>query len=298
MELRQLRQFTVLAETLNFRAAAERLHIAQPPLSVSIRKLEEELGIALFDRSSRGVQLTDAGHAALVDARKALFHASEAARVARATKHGMAGRLRIGFVGSAKYAMLPQLLRPFRAAYGEVVLELSERSNGDIVSALSGNELDIGLIRVPFAQVNDIRYETVEEDVFVVALPEGHPLTAKDRIAVDDLIDEPFVHYSASGVPGLHVLSMMVLERAGGSPRYVQEAVQVDTVICLVCSGLGVALVPSVATRRPIAGVEFRPLDEVPSEVTIGLAIAYNPAHETASARRFRDLAMEVSGAQ
>src|SRR5271157_2792003 len=107
MELRQLNQFSVLAETLNFHRAAERLHIAQPPLSVSIRKLEEEFGVKLFDRKTSGVKLTEAGRAALGDARRALFHAAEAARIARATALGTSGRLRIGFVGTAKYRLLP-----------------------------------------------------------------------------------------------------------------------------------------------------------------------------------------------
>jgi DNA-binding transcriptional LysR family regulator len=136
MELRQLQQFVVLAETLNFRAAAERLFMSQPPLSVSIRKLEEELGVKLFRRTTHDVQLTQEGRAALESARQTLFHAQEVARVARSTATGLSGMLRIGFVGSAKNTLLPRLLPRFRELYPNVVLKFTEESNTWIINAL------------------------------------------------------------------------------------------------------------------------------------------------------------------
>jgi len=138
---------------LNFHRVANRLHIAQPPLSVSIRKLEEERRVRLFDRDRPGVRLTEAGHAALADARRALFHAAESERMARATVLGTGGRLRIGFVGTAKYRLLPA----FQAKHPGVTLTLSERDNGEILHALQNGELDAGIIRVPLATRNAVR---------------------------------------------------------------------------------------------------------------------------------------------
>ncbi len=293
MELRQLRQFVLLSETLNFRIAAERLNMAQPPFSVSIRKLEEEIGAALFERSTHSVTLTEAGRAALPDARRALFHAAETMRIARATNHGLAGRLRIGFVGTARYALLPRLLPAFRAAHPEVVLDIVDGSNADIIDGLESSAIDLGLVRVPLNGFSGIRHAVIDTDRFVVALPAGHRLARSHHVTVDELIDEPFVHYAKHKVPGLHALSMMLFHGSGRVPPLAQEAVQVDTVICLVASGLGVALVPSVAARQNDARVVFREVQTEGTTLEIGLAIAYHPDHENAAARRFREIALQ-----
>jgi DNA-binding transcriptional LysR family regulator len=293
MELRQLRQFAMLAETLNFREAAQRLNMAQPPLSVSIRKLEEEIGTLLFDRSKSGVRITDAGRSVLNDARKALFHAAEVKRTARATALGLSGRLRIGFVGSAKYSLLPRLLPLFRRHYPEVALELYEKSNGEITQALENRSLEVGIIRVPFAWRSHVQTDIVDCDHFVLALPADHRLAEQETISLSDISKEPFVHYSAGAAPGLHVLTMLLFQEAGYSPRVTQEAVQVETVICLVESGLGIALVPSVAAHHKSQRVVFRELSPRPAAAAIGLAIAYEPDYETSIARRFRDWARE-----
>jgi DNA-binding transcriptional LysR family regulator len=265
--------------------------MAQPPLSVSIRKLGEEFGVQLFDRSQRGVQLTEAGRAALADARKALFHAAETMRNARATVHGIGGRLRIGFVGSSKYTLLPRLLPLFRLQYAEVMLELHEGSNTTITRAIEGRELDVGIVRVPFAALNSLNYETVEPDVFVAALPAGHRLAAQPTVSIADLADEPFVHYAADIVPGLHALTMLCFQSAGHFPRGGQEAAQVQTVICLVESGLGVALVPSRSAIHLTDRWTIRELSPLPAMAHIGLAVVYDPDYELATVRRFRALA-------
>lgn len=294
MELRQLQQFSVLAETLNFHRAADRLHIAQPPLSVSIRKLEEEWRVKLFDRSPPGVRLTEAGRAALIDARRALFHAAESERVAQATVLGTGGRLRIGFVGTAKYKLLPRLLPAFQAEYPGVTLALSERSNGEILHALESGELDIGIIRVPLATRSQVRSSVVEKDTFMAALPANHRLADKRRLSLADLADEPFVHYAANEVPGLHALTMLVFQAAGIVPKVAQEAVQVQTVVCLVESGMGVALVPSVAAGTTSRRVVFRKLHKMPPGLTIGLAVACASVNETSTARRFFGVAEKL----
>jgi DNA-binding transcriptional LysR family regulator len=295
MELRQLQQFVVLAETLNFRAAAERLFMTQPPLSVSIRKLEEEIGAKLFTRTTHDVQLTKAGEAVLDEARKALFHSQEVGRIAQLSALGLSGQLRIGFVGSARYSLLPKLLPLFRTQYPQVALQFFEENNTWIVESLEANRIDIGIVRVPLTLRSHIRYLTVERDTFVVALPAGHRLAKKTSLSLRDIADEPFIHYTASDMPGLHALTMILFEEAGLMPTVAQEAVQVATVLFLVESGLGVALVPSAAARNASKQIVFRKLTRVPAQGSIGLALAYNPNYETTVARRFRELA-ETAG--
>lgn len=294
MDLRQLQQFVVLAETLNFRKAAERLFMSQPPLSVSIKRLEEEIGVALFNRTKHKVFLTDAGKAVLADARKALFHAGEVERVARSAAQGLSGHIRIGFVGSAKYSLLPRLLPKFRSLYPNVTMALEEERNALIVQAIENNDLDLGIVRVPLTWKSALRYETVEEDHFVVALPASHRLTSKRSLALKDLKEESFIQYTRSNVPGLHAVTMLLFQEAGFVPRVTQEAVQVETLLCMVESGLGVALVPSVVEKQFSRKVVFKKIIGPGEGKVIGLAIAYHPDFEMATSRRFRDLACEL----
>jgi DNA-binding transcriptional LysR family regulator len=289
MDTRQLRHFVALAETLNYHRAAERLHISQPPLSASIRKLEEELGVRLFERTRRGTHLTPAGEAALADARRALFHTEQFGRTAAATARGEAGTLRIGFIGSATYSLMPRLMPLFRARYPDVELVLSESTTQRLIEQVEQGDLDAGLLRFPMVQATQARMTPIERDVFVAALPEGHPLLAKPKLKLSDLASEAFVMYSAQAVPGLHAMALLACQQAGFVPQVQQEAVQVQTVVSLVESGLGVALVPSVATRHAMPGVVFRKVHGPGAATEIGIALLWRPDTETPAARRFRE---------
>jgi DNA-binding transcriptional LysR family regulator len=294
MELRQLRQFITLADTLNFRRAAERLHMAQPPLSVSIRKLEDELGSPLFSRLNREVRLTHAGLATLENARACVFHADEAKRAVKLAASGLGGQLRIAFVGSVTYRLLPKLIPRYRNESPEVKLELIEASNSQILSLLAAHEVDVGIIRTPIAQAADVTIVPIESDVFVAALPCTHRLARKSQLSMQDFRDEPFVQYTAGRVPGLHAIAMLVFQQAGMLPRVTQEAIQVQTVISLVESGLGIALVPSVCASHASDRIAFRSIRDLPPAGVIGISLAYNPRRETATARRLREMAFEL----
>lgn len=289
MDTRQLRHFVALAETLNFHRAAERLHIAQPPLSASIRKLEAELGVQLFERTRRGTTLTLAGAAALEDARRALFHTAQFGRTALAAANGEAGTLRIGFVGSATYALMPQVMPLFRQRYPGVQLELLESTTSKIRDMVDSGAIDAGLLRFPIIQASRMQIAPIERDVFVAALPTGHALARRRRLTLADLAQEPFVMYSAGEVPGLHAMAMLACQQAGFSPFVQQEAVQVQTVVSLVESGLGVALVPSVAMRHATRNIVFKALHGAGASTEIGIALAWRPDTETPAARRFRE---------
>lgn len=292
MELRQLQQFITVAETLNFRRAAERLHMAQPPLSVAIRKLEEELGAPLFERLPRGVALTPAGSAALTLAHRCVNDAAALRGAAQAAAGGLRGVLRVGFVGSATYALMPRLLPAFRARYPDVELVLRESTNLELLAMVETGRLDIGLVRYPTGSASALRFEIVERDEFCAVLPASHALAKKKRVTLAMLAREPFVDYASTHVPGLHAMVMLAFQQAGLSLQVSQEATQVQTVISLVQSGMGVALVPSVSANLAARDVVFRPIEGLPASAAIALALAsqedaYNPA-----ARRFRELAV------
>lgn len=295
MDLRRIRHFVVLAETLNFRRAAERLHMAQPPLSVSIQKLETELGTKLFVRETTGVSLTPSGRAVLVEARKLLFHGSQLAETARGAIDGTGGTLRIGFVGTTTWGMLQRLVPAFRAEYPGVELVLREATSVAIVQQLEDHGLDIGLVRTPLLQGTTASLVPLENDAFVAALPRGHALAGKGPLKLAELANETFVMYASGGAAGLHSAALLACQEAGFLPKVSQQAVQVQTLLALVESGLGVALVPSVMQRYASDKIVYRPLLDLSAGAAIGLALLHLAQTESAAAARFRELAVRVS---
>ncbi len=293
MDLRRIRHFVVLAETLNFRRAAERLHIAQPALTVSIQKLETELGTALFTRDPRGVALTSCGEAALAEARRVMFYTGQLRDTIKAAACGAAGTLRVGFVGSATYETLPRLVRRFRAEYPAVELILKEATSDRITRMLEEERLDVGLVRTPLLRASSTAIDILEMDHYVAALPQAHPLTRREILRLADLADEDFVMYAAEEASGLHSTAMAACQLAGFLPRVSQEATQIQTVLALVESELGVALVPSATQRHASAGVVYRTLADYPKAASIGLALAYLPERESPVTQRFRSVATE-----
>ena len=293
MDLRRIRHFNVLAETLNFSRAAERLHIAQPALSVSIQKLETELGTRLFDRTPTGVLLTASGQAALLEARRLLYHGEQLMRSARDAAQGTGGRLRIGFVGSAIYRLVPTLIPSFRSQYPGVELVLREATSGRILSMLNEEALDIGIVRTPLLQSHGATLVTLQRDQFIAAFPRGHKLAGKQAVKLPELAGEPFIMYSAGEAAGLHASAMAACEAAGFVPEIAQEATQVPTVLALVESGLGVALVPEVMRGHRQPQLVYRDLSGPPAETT--LALAYHAGSESPAAQRFIELTRSLA---
>jgi len=294
MDLRQLRQFVAVAEARSFRRAAERLFMAQPPLSVAVRKLEEEIGVALFERGARGVRLTAPGAAALEAARKCLRDSEEVASAARAVAKGEAGRLRIAFIGSATFGLVPRLIQAFNRRYPNVKLELREATNLEALTAVETGAIDLGFVRLPAIRPAGVNLQTVVNDVFCAALPARHPLAKRKTLSLKDFADEAFIGYMPSQVGGgLHAAVTQLFMHAGVSPRVAQEAVQVQTVIGLVESGLGIALVPSVNAPNASKSVAFRPIRDLPRGASIGIALAYHADEESVVAKRFRETASE-----
>ncbi len=295
MELRQLKQFVAVAELLSFRRAAERLHMAQPPLSVAIRKLEDELGAELFERRGRTIRLTPAGHEALRTSRRCLADADEVRSATLSAAKGESGRVRVGFVGSATYSLLPRLIPVFRQRYPGIELELRESTNLELLALLEQERLDVGLVRYPTASASALNFQVIERDVFHAVLPKKHPLAAQRTVSLKALAQEPLIDYASTKVPGLHAMVILAFQHAGLSPRVVQEATQVQTVVSLVESGLGVALVPSVSSRLASKNVVFRPIRGLPAVAAISIALAYRAQNESAAAKRLREVAAAIA---
>jgi DNA-binding transcriptional LysR family regulator len=289
-----MKQLVALAETLNFRRAAERLHMAQPALSVSIRRLEEELGTQLLARDRRGVRLTPPGEAVLAHARQVVFHTDQLKRAAASASGGTSGRLRIAFVGSAAYSLFPRVLPAFRGKYPQVELDLREGTTTQMLRQVERGEIDLALVRYPVIEATTAVLRPVESDVLVAALLSGSPLARKRTLRLRDLADEDFVAYSATAAMNLRMQIVAACQAAGFTPRIVQEAVQVQTVLSLVGSGIGVALVPSRSKMQAPAGVEFKGLSDRGDRMDTALAVAMHAQNEPAVALRFREVLQEL----
>ncbi|RYE03059.1 MAG: LysR family transcriptional regulator [Sphingomonadales bacterium] len=270
MELRQLRYFVAVAEARNFRRAAVQLNMSQPPLTVAIQRLEQELGERLFDRSAREVTLTPAGAAALELARSTLAQAQNFRAAVRDGAAGDRGRLRIGLVESATFALLPRVIPLFRARYPLVELVLEGATSQDIVRRLESGDMDVGLVRLPLLASRAVETRTVEQDELHLAVPTASRLAKLGTIALDQVADEPFILHGRVSV--LHLISLMACQEAGFTPRVTQEAAQVSAILSLVRSGLGVALVPGRARAALPSDVRLLALAR-PVPVETGVAL-------------------------
>ncbi len=291
IDLRQLRHFVALAETLNYRVAAERLHMAQPPLSASIRRLEEQLGCALFERSRRGTALTAAGAAALDMARRTIVDAKQFELAVKDVASGLAGTLTIGYVSSAAYEVLPKLIPIFRQRYPQIQLRLTEASSERILEAVEQRSIDVGLMRTPLAGPTTATVQFFQSDPLVAALPDTEKWRDRDSISISELADEPFVFHNARFA---RALVMLICQRAGFAPHVAQEGNGLQTIVSLVQCGLGVALVPSVARQRPTPGVVFKSLDGIAPGLDMGLAMVWLSDEESQLGKRFRELLREI----
>jgi DNA-binding transcriptional LysR family regulator len=258
MDLRRLRYFVAVAEELSFNRAAQRLRISQPPLSNQIKQLEEELGIQLFERSSRGVRMTEAGEALLDEARRIFVQLEQTTRVVQRIGHGEVGRLTLGFVPSASNEMLPSILRTFRHRYPEVELFLREMRPDRVVQRLHDQQIDAGFLYLPLDDAS-LNVECVSREPLVLALPESHRLASKPRIALQALTEEPFILPARYSMPGLYGQVTKACHQAGFVPRAVQKDVWLmQTIVGLVAGNIGVALVPASLRNLRRRGVVYK----------------------------------------
>jgi DNA-binding transcriptional LysR family regulator len=271
VELRQLRYFVAVAEERHFGRAAKRLRLSQPPLSAQIKRLEEELGVKLFQRSTRQVALTDAGRIFLERAEGILEAVEEAREAAKGADEGVRGRLEIGFISSATLGLLPPAIRLFRERFGGVEIELRELTSAQQIDALYAGEIRVGLVRLPL-RAPGLRFEPLQEESFVVALPSGHPLEALESVPLEAMVDQPLIFFTRQLMPSLHAQIVELFQRVGAFPNVVQHAVHLQTIVGLVASDVGLAILPEPAERLSREGVVYRSLDAPDATSWVGLA--------------------------
>jgi len=261
MELRHLRYFHAVATHGHMTRAAAELGIQQPPLSQQIRALEDELGLALFARHPKGVALTDAGRLFLEDAQRILRDV-EAARLRMARlASGVHGRLSVGFTSSAAaHRLTPEALRECRARHPDIALEIKEDNAAGLIEAVADLRLDCGLLRVPVARPAGLVFEQLLSEGVAVALPVGHALARKARVAVRDLRGEPLILVRRPGAPGLYANLLALCEKAGFAATVHAEVERMMTNLNLVAAGAGVSVVPQSMVGTHAHAIAYRPL--------------------------------------
>jgi DNA-binding transcriptional LysR family regulator len=295
IELRHLRYFITVAEEGHITRAAQRLGIQQPPLSLQIRALEQELEVQLFRRLPRGVELTSAGVAFLEHARGVLEQVDRAFAITRRTARGEQGRVVIGFTSSAPFhPFVPRVFRAFREQFPMVSLVLEESGSSELVQALHAEEIDAAFIRSPVADVVGLTVRPLLEEEMLVALPAGHPLAAAERgpigpLPLGELANETFILYKRPGGPGLYDTIITACRGAGFSPRVGQEAPRILSTLNLVAAGLGVSIVPESLSRLQMDGVVYRHLSDS-LELRAPLILACRRGENSAVVQRFIDL--------
>lgn len=269
MELRHLRYFTTLAETLHYGQAAERLHIVQPALSMQIKALEDELGVQLFTRNRRSVALTEAGRVFLEEARRSLHHAEQARQAARDAARGAAGRMRMGFsTGAVSSGVLRRLVRAIRAESSGLILDFTETHPMRASRALLEGELDMALGTFAAASLPEgIKARQMHSCPPVIALPEDHPLALATEIDPESVRGETFIGYADADDPDGMTLSAQVL---GYLPRKTRRVGSPAMAAGLAAAGLGIAVIPETLAR-PEPGVTFRPLRGRPVPIEVSL---------------------------
>ena len=291
MKLHHLRYFCVLAEELHFHRASERLAISQPPLSAAIKSMEEELGVQLLRRNSKIVELTPAGSAFLIDAREIVERVSRAGNLARAFSHGIQGRLDVGISGSLLYREVPRIIALFAKEAPSVEVVLRELSTTEQLDRLTRRQLDAGFLQG--TQVHQqLKALPLENDEFVLCLPEKHPKSGRTTVDLRDFAQEQFVMFSREAAPSNHDNVIAVFGNAGIHPRTVHLARTWMTIMAMVSQLSGVALVPKSLVRTKIDGVRFVRLRGAPTAAPAMLT--WNPTFASKELMSFVECAERV----
>jgi DNA-binding transcriptional LysR family regulator len=266
MELRHLRHFLAVAKEGHITRAADRLGMQQPPLSQSIRALENELGVQLFRRKPRGVALTEAGQTLLTDARAILAHVERARTATQRTARGEQGRVSVGFTSSAPFLpFVPRVIRSFRDAHPLVSVNLEEGGTAELTDALRDERIDVAFIRTPLTDASGLAVHELLTEPMVVAVPAAHALAqGASALELGALAEETFIVYRRPSGPGLYDTIFAACHAAGFSPKVGQEAPRIVATLNLVAAGVGVAIVPRSLQRMQLDDIAYRDVEGAP----------------------------------
>lgn len=264
IDIRQMRYFVVLAETLHFGRAAERLHLSQPPLSRQVAALEQELGVRLLERHSRHATLTRAGERFLADARAVLAAFDQACRNAGLTDRGELGELAVGFMMHAAYTVLPGLAKRYMAAYPQVRVTLREVIPSSLAADVLSGRFDAGIMFFP-GPIGGLETRAIYRETLCLAMHATHPLAGRTLIGARDLEGEPLIAAPADVAPTLREAIVGYCRLGGFVPTVRLETQLQQTIVSLVGENLGVALVPGSMSKLGVANVVFRDLADAPA---------------------------------
>ncbi len=290
MELRHLRYFCAAARELHIGRAAEALHIAQPALTIQIKALERELGVALFDRIGRGVVLTEAGRHFLDEASAILQQVERSTQTTREIGAGVAGRLRVGFTESGAFSpIMTKTLAAFRSQWPAVELVLEESMTEELVAALIQGRIDVAFVRPPIQLEARLVSTFLAHEPMMLALPAGHGLAHHKRVSLGQLAGEDFIVYPRKHGMGLSDSVIAECRKLGFAPRIVQETPQLVATINLVAAGMGVAIVP--ASMREVRRDSVVFLDIPDLEIRAQLALVHRNPDASRTVRNFTSTA-------
>lgn len=273
MELRHLRYFVCVAEEMNIGRAALRLHISQPPLTRQIQQLEDLLGVQLFKRNNRGVELTDAGRVLYDDARNILGLTERAMERSSKAAQGLLGRLDVAIFGSGIFGEIPRMLRVFREAHPEVSIFLHNMVKDEQIDALRHHRITLAFNRL-MRPIDGLVSETLLTEALYVALPTGSPLTARTAVSLQELENVPLVLYPTGARPSFIDRVHELCKSSNFTPIVVQEVGDAVHAVALVATGFAATLVPQSATHIAMPGITYRPLHH-PTPASVDLCCIY-----------------------
>lgn len=290
MKLHYLRYFVALAKELHFGRAAKKLSITQPPLSNAIKGLEEELGVKLFTRDSKHVELTQTGQTFLAECRVILEKIDQATENAKLVDSGQVGRLKIGITGSLIYREIPQLVNAFSLRYPDIRVQLTELSTAEQIERLHQGRIDAGFMNEESTSDSLLSIDLPRDDL-IVCLPASHPSAHLDSIDLFTLRLENFLMFSREAAPANYDNVIAALSRQGVHPQVSHEARQWLMIVAMVANDLGVSLVPRSLAKSQVSGVKFIPFRG--ESVATAAKLAWNPVHQSPALRTFVGYARE-----
>lgn len=274
MELRQLRYFVAVAEHGSFTKAALAIGMEQPPLSQQIKQFERALGVTLFHRLTRGVELTDIGTALIGQAKAILAMEEDFLSLAQGLARGERGHLRVGLAGAVSLLpIIPQTIRRFREAWPEVIVSFEESNTPALSEALHDRRVDVAIVRPPVTDDRELAVYPLLDEPTVAALPSGHIYEGSDAIRLEMLANEPLIIFPRELGPGFHDAILSACQHSGFTPRMGQQAPQIAATVPLVAAGLGISVVPQSLSQIHAGGVTFHRIEEPAPSATLAIAV-------------------------
>jgi len=284
-----MRHLVAVAEELHFGRAAQRLNMAQPPLSQSIKRLEDELGVQLLERSRSGVSLTHAGQVFLEEARRTLMQADLTKEVTLRAANAGANAINVSFLGPAMFRLLPPVLAQHRAQYPEVAIRLTSLTSPKQMIGIMEGRIDVAFLHPSIDLIEGADSMIVERCRRVAAIPEDWDIAAREEVTLRDLAEYPLIMAPRHEAPARVAALMNAFREVGTSPNVVQEAMQTHTVLSLVAAGIGAGMVMETASLVGVKGIAFRPVVDMPSSIGWEIAMVWHPHHASNAAKQFME---------